>query len=237
MRSRSSPAAVKARLKSDGVLPDQQHQHGLAAACRDSREDGRRSPGCPAARTSRHRPRRPVRADSGGRRGPRSGARRSRRPRSSSGGCPARWRTTQRGPQLTVRGLAGEEHPRGALAALVQRRVDVRHPAVDARGDDLADGGDVPSGHRVDDAPARSARRPPWPPARAVHRRRRAPAAAPCPARRRGVDLLGRQLRAALAGGAEDPGRALERYHQGDIQRVTGPVSPGRRAGQTPSRS
>lgn len=119
-----------------------------------------------------------------------------------------------RGAQLVARCLAGEEHPRRVLTALVQRRVDVRHPVGDPRREGLADGGDVPARDALYDTEVHQgldllgdlARRSP-----AVDRHQpQLPAQRPA----RPVDLLDRQPRAQFARRAEDPRRPLHREDQ-----------------------
>jgi hypothetical protein len=110
------------------------------------------------------------------------------------------------------------------LAALVQRGVDVRHATRDARRDRVAHGGDLPADDRVDAARGHQG-------VDVVgHARRRtggvddvqadgaAEQAGP------GVDLLGGELGAQLAGRAVDARRAVLRDQERDVQRRVLPV-------------
>ena len=126
----------------------------------------------------------------------------------------------QRREQLLGGGLADQEHPFGALAALVQRRVDVRHAAAHPGGNRLADRRDVPAGDGRD-RPGRPQGVDPGGdplgrgPAVDDHEPDLAPEHPAFP-----VDLLGRQLGACLTGGPEDPSRALQGDDEGDVQVV-----------------
>src|SRR4029453_11509161 len=125
-----------------------------------------------------------------------------------------------RGEQLLGGGLAGQEDTGGALATLVERRVYVRHPAGHPGGDRLAhrrdvpagDGRDRPGGHQGVDLVGD----PPWAGTAVDHHE---PDLAPEHAAL-AVDLLGGELGTGLAGRAEDPGRALQGDHQGDVEVV-----------------
>jgi hypothetical protein len=126
-----------------------------------------------------------------------------------------------RGQQLALGGLAGQEHARGLLAALVQRGVHVGNASGDARRDHLPDGGDVPAGDGID-----SPRRDEGVELMShlvrcgatVHRdQAQLPAEYAGPA----VDLINREVRAGLTRRSEYPGRALQGNDQGDLQNVS----------------
>ena len=121
------------------------------------------------------------------------------------------------GQELPRGHLAGEEHARRALAALVERGVDVgdeiRHP----RGHGLAHGGDVPADDGVDQAGrgerahlvGHLGRRP-----RSVDHGEAQLAAEHTVPR---VDLRHRELCAQLARRPEDPCGPMQRDHQSEI--------------------
>ena len=121
------------------------------------------------------------------------------------------------GQQLPRGHLAGEEHARRALAALVERGVDVGDEIRHARGHGLAHGRDVPADDGVDQAGrgecphlvGHLGRRP-----RPVdHGEAQLAAEHTVP----GVDLGHRELGAQLARGPEDPCGPVQRDHQSEI--------------------
>ena len=145
--------------------------------------------------------------------------------------------------ELLRRGIADREHAEAALAAFVERGVDVGDAAPDDPGQALPDRADVHPHDGVDGARLDQRTE------EVLHRRRRfdggiedeelhVPAGDPVAP----VELVGRDLRAGDAGRPPDPRRAAHRDQQGDAKGVRGggrglPAEPARSPGARPRRT